>query len=218
MKDSNELRQSVIDACRWLGSNGYVFGTWGNISVRLDDGNILITPTKLSYECMEPCDLVVISPKGDIVSGTRIPTSERAMHIKVMEYRKDMNVIIHDHSPYALAVCALGEEIPAITEEMGQLLGGSIPVTDRFIPSVRHEELADAVVKSIKDRSAILMRNHGPVCLGRTLDEALVTCQVVEKSAMIYLHISGFGHARAITDAEVKTGRDFYLNSYGKAL
>ena len=61
MNDCRELRQDVIDTCLWLKANGFVFSTWGNISVRLDDGNILITPSKVDYDTMTPEDLVVRS-------------------------------------------------------------------------------------------------------------------------------------------------------------
>jgi L-fuculose-phosphate aldolase len=64
MKDCVELRQEVIDTCLWLKSQGLVFSTWGNISVRLDDGNILITPSKVEYDTMTPEDLVVLAPDG----------------------------------------------------------------------------------------------------------------------------------------------------------
>lgn len=100
MNDSIELRQEVINTCLWLKSQGLVFSTWGNISVRLDDGNILITPSKVDYDIMTPEDLVVLAPDGTQVSGTRLSTSEREIHRRVMNKRSDVGAIIHMHSPY----------------------------------------------------------------------------------------------------------------------
>ena len=139
MNDCLELRQEIIDTCLWLKSQGLVFSTWGNISVRLDDGNILITPSKVEYETMLPEDLVVLAPDGTQVSGTRLSTSEREIHRKVMNKRTDVGAIIHMHSPYAMAVAARNEGVPVISEEMCQLLGGGIPLSSEFVPSDRHE-------------------------------------------------------------------------------
>ena len=72
MKDTIELRQQIINTCLWMREQGLVFGTWGNISVRLDEGNYLITPSKVDYADMQPEDLVVLSPDGKTVRGTRL--------------------------------------------------------------------------------------------------------------------------------------------------
>ena len=71
MTDCKELRRQIIDVCLWLEKNGLVFGTWGNVSVKLDGGNILITPSRISYENMTEDDFVVLSPDGERISGER---------------------------------------------------------------------------------------------------------------------------------------------------
>lgn len=217
MVDNGKLRQEIIDTCKWLVSMGYVFGTWGNISVKLDGENILITPSKLPYDCMKPEDLVVLTPDGTQVSGTRLSTSEREIHRRIMNKREDVKAIIHTHSPYAMAACAIEGGIPAISEEMCQLIGGAVPLSSRFVPSEKHAELGEAVADSIGTANAVLIRNHGPVCCGSSLEEAKVCCQVVEKSAKMYLHIAGSKKINLIEEKWVKAGRLYFLNSYGKS-
>ncbi|MDD6203627.1 MAG: class II aldolase/adducin family protein [Firmicutes bacterium] len=216
MKDSVRLRQDVIDTCLWLKSQGLVFSTWGNISVRLDDGNILITPSKLDYDIMVPDDLVVLAPDGTQVSGTRLSTSEREIHRNVMKKRGDVGAIIHMHSPYAMMAAARNEGVPVISEEMCQLLGGAIPLSREFVPSDMHERLGQVVTESVTDANAILIRNHGPVCLGKNLAEARVCCQVVEKSCKMYIHLLAAGGIQTLSEEYVKRGRDYFLNGYGK--
>ena len=216
MKDTIELRRDVIDTCLWMKREGLVFGTWGNISVRLDDGNILITPSKVAYEEMQPEDLVVLSPQGDTVSGHRLSTSEREIHRRIMLARPDVGAIIHAHSPYAMAAAARNTGVPAITEEMCQLLGGAIPLSDHFVPSHEHVELGRVVSSSVTDANAILIRNHGPMSFGRDLAEARVCCQVVEKSCKIYLQLLAAGGYCEISPENVAAGRDYFLNGYGK--
>lgn len=85
-----ERRSKIIDTCRRLRSAGYVFGTWGNVGVRLDDGNILITPSRVDYDELLPEDLPVLVPDGSIVSGSRLPTSEREIHRGILNARRVM--------------------------------------------------------------------------------------------------------------------------------
>ena len=217
MRDCIKLRQEIIDTCLWLKKEGLIFGTWGNISVRLDDGNILITPSRLEYELMTPDDLVVLSPDGTQVSGTRLSTSEREIHRRVMNKRGDVGAIIHMHSTYAMAAAALDNGVPVISEEMCQLLGGAIPISKEFVPSDMHEKLGIVVSDSVTDVNAVLIRNHGPVCFGNTLSQARVCCQVVEKSCKMYLHLLASDNMQTISDENVKRGRDYFLNSYGKS-
>ncbi len=217
MKDCKELRQEIIDTCLWLKSQGLVFSTWGNISVRLDDGNILITPSKIDYDTMTHEDLVVLAPDGKQVSGTRLSTSEREIHRKVMNKRIDVGAIIHMHSPYAMMAAARNEGVPVISEEMCQLLGGAIPLSYEFVPSDMHDRLGEVVSNSIDDTNAILIKNHGPMCFGKNLAEARVCCQVVEKSCKMYIHLLAAGGIQTISEENVARGRDYFLNSYGKS-
>ena len=215
MRDCTETRLAVIETCRWLVKEKFTFATYGNISVRLDDGNILITPTRVDYEDMTPEDLVVLAPDGTVVSGHRLATSERELHRGILNARADVGAIIHAHSPYAMAAAATGEGIPPISEEVCQMIGGAIPITSRFVPSEKHLELGEEATRSIGDKNALLIRNHGPVCCGRTLEEAKVCCQVVEKAAQIYLLIRN-GSCVPVEEPWVTAGREYFLHGYGK--
>ncbi len=215
MSDS-ALRIEVIETCKWLKAQGLVFATWGNISVRTPEGNVLITPSKVDYDEMRPDDLPLLAPDGSVLSGRRLSTSEREIHLGIMRKRPDVGAIIHTHSPYAMAACAREGGIPPFSEEICQLIGGAIPLSSRFVPSSRHEELGKVVTDSVTDANAVLIRNHGPVCFGRDLREARVCCQVVEKSARIYLHLLSSGGCTVVPDEFVRDGHDYFMNAYGK--
>jgi len=217
MRDTREARKEIIETCLWMREQGLVFGTWGNVSARLDDGNILITPSKVPYELMQPEDLVVLAPDGSTVSGTRLSTSERELHRGILNARKDVGAIIHTHSPYAMAAAARNEGVPVISEEMCQLIGGAIPLTKAFVPSQEHVKLGEMAVDSLTSSNALLIRNHGPFCFGRDLAEARVCCQIVEKSCQIYLQLLASGGINPIADEFVAAGRDYFLNGYGRS-
>lgn len=215
-EDGIVIRKKMVDTCKWLVEIGLVIGTWGNVSLRLRDGNILITPSRIPYESMQPYDLMVISPEGKIVDGIHLPTSEREIHRMILNKRKDVHAVIHAHSEYAMACCALSEGVPPISEEMAQLLGGGIPVTRNFVPSEQHGRLGVEVSNCIGNANAIFIRNHGPVSLGRDLEEAKICAQVVEKSSKMYLHLRGNRPMNVIEDKWVRAGRLYYTDAYGK--
>lgn len=218
MQDGRDLRQEIIDTCLWLKDKGYLFGTWGNISVRVENGEMLITPSKIEYEKMRPEDFVVMAlDDGRILSGTNRPTSEREIHRRIMKDREDVHAIVHTHSAYAMAAAALNHGIPPISEEMCQLIGGGIPLSKEFVPSDQHVRLGEVAADSIGQANAVLIRNHGPVCCGRTLAEAVVCCQIVEKSAQMYLQLQNAPDLQVIPQKWVDAGRNYYLYSYGKS-
>ena len=210
------LRKEIIETCRWLRNEGLVYGTWGNVSVRLPNDQIMVTPSKVDYDDMEPEDLIILALDGTVVSGTRLSTSERELHLGVMRKRKDVGAIIHAHSPNAMACAALDHGIPPFSEEICQLLGGEVPLSSRFVPSSHHKELGEVVSESVTNVNAILIRNHGPVCFGRDLKEARLCCQILEKNAGIYLQLLAQGAFTVIPEDYVKDGRDYFCNGYGK--
>ena len=210
-----EVRQEIIKTCLWLSEREMVIGTWGNVSVRLGDDRIMLTPSRIDYAIMTPEDLVVIDYSGKKITGDRSPTSEMHVHRLIYIARNDVGAIIHCHPRYASAMCATGEGIPPILEEMSQLVGGGVPITAKYAPAGKHMELANLVADAIGDKNAVLIRNHAPVCCGAGLKEALVCCQLVEKAAACYIAIKGSFTPQLIPDEYVESERHRYLYQYG---
>jgi L-ribulose-5-phosphate 4-epimerase len=215
MEDSLALREEVIRACRWLEQRSLVIGTWGNLSVRLGD-RILLTPSRVNYQVMTPEDLVIVDLEGHVVQGHRPPTSEKEVHRLLYLRRPDIGAIAHCHSECACAVSSSGVSIPPLIEEMSQLLGGGIPCTRTYVPAGRHLELGQAAAEAIGGGNALLLKNHGPVCCGRDLEEALLVCLVVEKAAKIFLSLGRRLPLRPIPGEFVEQERSRFLYRYGK--
>lgn len=209
-------RKAIIETCLWLEETGMVIGTWGNVSLRLDDGNIMLTPSKIDYKDQKPEDMVIVDLEGNKVEGDRNPTSEMHVHRLIYVERSDVNAIVHYHPVYGSAMCASNEGIPAIIEELSQIIGGSIPITKSYINAGRHIDLAKEVVSTLGDKNAVFIRNHAPVCVGRDLKEAKIVCQVTEKVSKCYMALkSGFPDFTVIPDEFVDSERKRYLYSYG---
>lgn len=211
-----EERKLIIDTCLALESMGYFLGTWGNVSVRIGD-QILLTPSRVSYSTMSPEDMVVIDMDGKKVKGSRNATSEKEVHRLIYRQRDDIKGIIHCHSLYATAAsCANLDRVPPLFEEMSQLLGGEIPVTKQYVPAEQHHKLGLEAAGTIADKNAVLLKNHGSVCCGRDLDEALLVSRVVEKACRIFLTFKKDLSVAEIECKFVKSERCRYLYKYGK--
>ncbi|MDO4308362.1 MAG: class II aldolase/adducin family protein [Eubacteriales bacterium] len=216
MEYENE-RKEIICICRKLSSRGLILGTWGNVSMRVEKG-ILMTPSRISYDMMMPEDMVLMALDGEILQGNRIPTSEREVHRRIYLKRPDIGAIIHYHAANSMAVSVLEmEEIPCLTEEMSQLLGGAIPITSQYIPAQRHEALGKAAADGIGRANAVLLRNHGGVACGKDLREAFLSAEVVEKSCGIFEKASAMPYRyEPIPEEYVESEHYRYKYTYGK--
>ena len=195
-------------------SEGYFIGTWGNVSAREGD-HIILTPSRIEYDKMRPEDLVVIDLQGNILEGNRVPTSEKEVHRQIYLRRKDIRGIVHSHTEKAMSVSSMSiPSVPCVVEEMSQLLGGEIPVTDRYIPAEQHLELGLAAADAIRDKKAVILRNHGGVACGKHLAEAVLATYVMEKACGIYLNIRDQAIS-IIPEQYVMSEHDRYLHRYG---
>jgi L-fuculose-phosphate aldolase len=147
---------------------GLVAGTSGNVSAREGD-QVLITPSALPYESMTDEDLVTLSLDGEVVAGTREPSSERRVHLAVYAARPDARALVHTHSEHATAWSHLGEPL-------GEVL------TAPHAPS-GSDEIAAVAVEALGDHDAVLLGRHGVLALGESPAAALEVAVAVEQRA-----------------------------------
>ena len=213
--ESPEIRAQIITACRRLVELGCLVGTYGNISARIE-GGLIITPSRVAYPDLTPEDLVSVSDAGDLIGGTRLPSSELEVHRQIYLHRPDLNAVVHTHSLYATALSCMGVTVPVIVEEQSQVIGGEISCTS-YVPAGQHRQLGAEVARALGASDAVLLANHGPVSCGRSLEEALFASVVTERIAQIYLLTRAAGGAVNIPSEFVAGERDRYLNRYGTA-
>lgn len=178
-----ETRIELIDAAQELLRKGLVEGTSGNLSVRLADGNVAMTPSSLSYETMTPDQIAIVDLDGNIVEGEHGPTSEKDLHLTCLRDHPDLNAVIHCHAMYATMFASVREPVPPVVEEFLVYIGGEVPVAEhRESGSVA---LGTEVSRYVGDRSAVLMANHGLLTVGTTLARAMHAAALVERTAHI---------------------------------
>ncbi|MEU3462467.1 class II aldolase/adducin family protein [Streptomyces sp. NPDC006733] len=183
MRDALEKAWSdLVATARRSVADGLVVGTSGNVSVRVGD-LVLVTPTGVPYDRLGPVDAVAVDLDGRQVSGRLRPTSELPMHLAV--YRgTDARAVVHTHAVHATAVSTLVDELPSV-HYVAATMGGPVRVAGYALYGT--DELAERVLEALRDRSACLMRNHGTVAYGRTLDQAYDRTAQLEWMCRVWL-------------------------------
>jgi L-fuculose-phosphate aldolase len=175
--------EQIVAAAQELLAKGLVEGTSGNISARMEDGNVALTPSSLDYRVMTVDDICIVNPEGEQVAGERGPTSEKYLHMAVMNAYEDIAVCIHSHAVHATMFAVAHQDVPSCIDEFTVYLGGDIRCTE-YAPS-GSPDLAEQVVKALDGRGAALIANHGMVAIGTTMEKAMHNTALVERSAKI---------------------------------
>ena len=207
----------VIEAGRRMLRQGETIGTWGNISaLDAEKGEVYITPSGMAYDTLQPEDIVVLNMEGDTLRGERRPSVETQMHLSVYRARSDCRAVIHTHPVWSTTFSAMGEDIPIFLDEAAQVLGDTVRTAGYAMPGTK--ELAENCVKALGERSMVcLLRCHGAVCLGRTMEEAFMVSAVLESTARILSIIRSMGGtAEAYNSEHLARMRDFMKNQYGQ--
>lgn len=194
--------------------SGLVAGTWGNISARVDDTYMVITPSGMDYERLCAEEMVVVNMNTQEYEGNLKPSIEAVVHAAIYLNKPEVNGIMHTHSTKALAIATARKGIPPICDDQVQILGGDVRLAAYTMPGTK--EMADAVVEALKERAGALIANHGAITVGRTLREAYIASQVLEKTAMVYLDCQCIGGPAEISQADIDFFHDFFLNKYGQ--
>jgi L-ribulose-5-phosphate 4-epimerase len=205
----------VLATALKLVEKGLVLGKAGNVSQRLagPGGNdlLVITPTSRYYDSLTGDDMPIVDLDGRVVEGKLAPSSELKLHVAIYKARRDVGAVVHSHSVYASALAVAGVGIPAVLEEEVALLGGEIKVAKYGASG--SEELARNAVRALGDRNAVILANHGAVGMGRTLREALDSCELIEKAAHVYLLALATGTVRPLPAEAVLSARRTFRRS-----
>jgi L-ribulose-5-phosphate 4-epimerase len=177
---------------------GLIAGTSGNLSLRSDDGYIMITPSSMDYMEMTAGDLIVIDLDGRVIEGRHRPSSEWQLHTEIYKHMPEVMGVVHTHSPYATAFSVINEPIPLVLIEMVAYLKGDIPVAP--VATQGTAEVGLGVLEALSQRTACLMQNHGAVSVGHSLPQAFVRAEYVEDAAKVCHLAKAIGTLTLIPD------------------
>ena len=198
----DKLRQEITEICRIMHGKGFIAASDGNVSCRLDEGRVLITPSMINKGFMTPDQIAVIDLEGALLEGPLPPSSEKFMHLKAYELRPEIQAVVHAHPPKAVAASLAGISLEdPIMPEVLITLGG-IPMVPYATPS--SPQTVEVVQDPIKaGRNALVITRHGSLTLGKTLMEAYNFLEKVEHSAEVILAARALGPVPPLPEEEV---------------
>ena len=196
-------REQICRTAKSLFERGLTHGSTGNISVRLDDGGWLMTPSGSSLGTLDPVKISKLDVNGRHLSGDK-PTKEAFLHTAMYDQRPTSGAVVHLHSTYSVAVSSLHDIdhhncLPPITAYYAMRIG-NLPLVPYYPPG--DEALAEAVGDLASEHHAVLLANHGPVVAGNSLSAATDAIEELEETARLFLLLQG-QRLRTLTGEQV---------------
>ena len=191
---------------------GLVVGTAGNVSVRLDSESgrdiMAVTPSGASYDGLTYDDVVVTDFEVEPLEGELPPSSESLLHVGIYQRRPDVHAVVHTHSIYSSVLAVSGIDLPPVIDEVVVYVGGAVKVSEYGFPG--SPELANNVCDALAFKKAAFIANHGAVAVGKSLEEALSICLLVERACQIYIMARSLGQVTPIPNEFVEAETAIY--------
>lgn len=206
-----QARKDIVYYSHKVHAEGLVSATDGNLSVRLDEEHVLITPSSLRKEDMFIDAPIVIDMQGKLVAGDRRPSTELKVHLEAYRQRPDVQAVIHAHPPKAIAFTIA--EVPMDTCMLPEVVVtmGSVPVAPYAAPST--EALPESMRELVRHADTLMLARHGSVTVGKDLGDAFKKLEKLEHNAQIMIYARILGGAKPFSNSELvqlEELRDFY--------
>ena len=203
-----ETKEQLLWVAKEMLRINLVEGTAGNLGARLPDGNAVLTPSSLDYTDMTLDDLVVCDLDGNVLEGTRSPTTEKALHLSALREHDNIDATMHCHAKFATMFALTRTPIPAVIEEFDVFVGGDVEVADYCTTGT--DELAKEVAGRVGEKAAVLMANHGLFAVGKTPKDVLHVASLVERTAEIVWGAQALGKVVPLPEEVGKTFQGYY--------
>jgi len=210
-----KIREELTFYSRKLVEKGLVAGPGGNISAR-QGRHVFLSPSGFFLDEIEEKDWVKVDGGTGKIYGSLRPTCEISMHLGIYAERDEVRAVIHTHPPVALGLISAGIMLKPLSPDFVALLGRDIPVIGYVQPGGC--EIRERVAEHLKNRNAVLLKNHGAVCAGETLKEAFARSWLLEETAKSVLAGSIAGKLRYLSTGEIEALENMEAEDYRKAL
>src|SRR6516162_1225799 len=180
-----KLKEQICEIGRRLYNKGFAAANDGNITIRLNDKEVLCTPTMVSKGFMKCADICKIDYDGKQLAGTRKRSSEVLLHLAVYKARPDVNAVVHCHPPHATAFAVAQEPIPKCILPEVEVFLGEVPTARYETPGT--QKFAETVIPYVKDCNTIILANHGTVTFGPNLENAYFNSEIIDAYCRILI-------------------------------
>jgi L-ribulose-5-phosphate 4-epimerase len=203
MNKRDKLAEQVIKAGRILANDGQADWIWGHVTARLPEApdEILMKPANIGLDEITPENMITVNVEGEKTSGPLPRHVEVFIHTEILRARPDMNAVIHTHAPHAIVFSALGKPMQAVGHN-GAMFCNHLPVFSETSDLIMTQALGKAVATTMGESNALLLRNHGVVTAGRTVEEAIFFAVHLEQACKMQILAESCGGARLLTSPE----------------
>jgi len=209
-KEKAELIKAGIKLDRY----GLIALGGGNVTVRMPSGEILISPSGMIYEELEPEDVVVVDICGNVIEGERRPSSDMDPILYILREMPEINAVIHTHQPLATGIGLIEDEFVCNLSTLANATRGAVTVTPYGPPNSML--MGEYAVKYLNGKLAVILKHHGVVAVGDSLKQALYACIYLEEAAKAYIAARSMGGEMALlTDQEIEDAVEVF-KSYGQ--
>ncbi len=202
MKSPFEIKKEICEVGHKLWLKGFVAANDGNISVKISDNEYYCTPTGVSKGDLTPDMIIKVDKDGKKLEGKLNPSSEIKMHMRVYRERPDVTAVVHAHPPVATAFTVADIDLDQYILPEAVLTIGDVPTCDYGTPSTM--EIPDSLDPYLQNHDAFLLRNHGALTVGCTLQKAFFVMEEVEFNAVICKHAMDLGAVHEISSEQLK--------------
>lgn len=196
------LKKQIVEVGKRMYDRGYVASNDGNISAKVDDESVLVTPTGVSKGFIEPEMMVHVDLEGNVLNGDKKASSEVFMHLQVYKDRPDVKSVCHSHPPYATGYAVAGISLEKLVLPEVVIALGGIPLVEYGTPGT--DEFYKPLIPLLKDYDAFLLANHGALTVGKDVLSAYHKMETLEHFAHISFVAQQVGKVKELNDDQVK--------------
>jgi len=200
--NEHQHKEFICEIGRRVYAKGFAAANDGNISVRLNDKEILCTPTMVSKGYIKPEDLCVVDYEGKQLRGQRKRSSEILLHLSVYKHNPAVNAVVHCHPPHATAFAVAGEPIPKCVLPEVEVFLGEVPIAIYETPG--GQKFADTILPFVKRCNTIILANHGTITFGPDLEKAYWNSEIIDAYCKILILARQLGRINYFTPGQTK--------------
>jgi L-fuculose-phosphate aldolase len=202
MTNEFKLKELICEVGRRVYNRGFAAANDGNISIRLNEREVLCTPTMVSKGFMKPEDLCKVDYEGKQLAGSRKRSSEILLHLSVYKHRPDVRAVVHCHPPHATAFAVAGVPVPQCVLPEVEVFLGEVPTAVYETPGT--QKFADTIVPHLKSSNTIILANHGTITFGPDLEKAYWNSEIIDAYCKILILSRQLGQVNYFTDNQTK--------------
>ena len=200
--NERQLREQICEIGRRVYAKGFAAANDGNISVRLNEREVLCSPTMMSKGFLKCEDLCVVDYSGKQLRGSRQRSSEILLHLSAYKHRPDVQAVVHCHPPHATAFAVAGVPVPKCVLPEVEVFLGEVPTVIYETPGT--QKFADTIVPHLKASNTIILANHGTVTFGPDLEKAYWNSEIIDAYCRILILAQQLGGVNYFTTGQTK--------------